>query len=69
MLEIERDITQNVYKASHLDSPRRTELVDTAIPIFLRKIFKEYAGLENTAKLHDFRDNVVHYFIYRLRKA
>lgn len=69
VLESERDITQNVYEASLRDSARRTELIDTAIPLFMRRLFKEYAGLENTAKLDDFRDNVVHYFIYRLRKA
>jgi ubiquinone/menaquinone biosynthesis C-methylase UbiE len=68
VLEAERDITQNVFQACERDSERRTELIDTAIPRWLRRTFKEYAGLKNTAKFEDFRNEVVHYFIYRLRK-
>jgi ubiquinone/menaquinone biosynthesis C-methylase UbiE len=42
----EEDITDNVLKAMELDRERRIHLVDTYIPVILRKQFYHFAGLD-----------------------
>lgn len=44
----EENITPNVLRALDLDSARKQALIDSQVPLLLRRTFKEFAGLQGS---------------------
>jgi ubiquinone/menaquinone biosynthesis C-methylase UbiE len=64
----ERNITKNVVKALDLDDQRRSKLVHSFIPKFLKGGFLQFAGAKGTERYESFATGRMEYWIYMLAK-
>jgi ubiquinone/menaquinone biosynthesis C-methylase UbiE len=64
----ENEITRNVAKGLELDSGRREWQIETKIPAFLRKAFRNFAGTEGTDRFKSFNNGKFEYWSFVLVK-
>lgn len=65
----EERISSNVLKALECDNERKLQLIEQKVPSFLKKPFKEFAGLQGTEPYEAFRTGVREYRSFILRKT
>lgn len=63
------NITGNVINALRKDTHRRSYLITTQVPPFLRGAFMQFAGTTGTARYDSFVNGKYEYWVYSLRKA
>ena len=61
-------ITANVLRALQLDEERKLELINSKVPWFVRKVFKEFASTRGTATYESFHKRHWEYISFILRK-
>ena len=64
----EADITANEVKALALDHDRKLAHIQKAVPKFLIKSFREYAGLKNSRIYNRLHTGKVRYISFMLEK-
>lgn len=64
----EQNISQNVVKALDLDHERRSGMVKSFVPKFLRKSFLQFAGAKGSERYDAFASGRIEYWSFLLRK-
>jgi ubiquinone/menaquinone biosynthesis C-methylase UbiE len=64
----EENITPNVVRAMELTSEQKSGLVRQHVPAILRRVFKDFAGIQGTRVYNSFENGEVQYLRYVLAK-
>lgn len=64
----EEEITENVVRSLQADSSARVEFINQYIPSYMKKAFREFAGVEGSNRFHSFRRGDIEYWRFILEK-
>lgn len=67
-LVAEHDITEGVVAALEQDDERKRSLINSAVDLPLRRIFRQFAALRGTQLYDEFRNGSVRYVTFSFRK-